>query len=1111
MARARIVEFWRTVEMFSPQKAEKVDRERMVYAVRSDEPLPWEPDHELARRRLRPNQTWRHVVYLGIYRLDNVYEVLSQVFTPDGESYDERPAGESAVAAFAVDEDGCAVLDSEVLSSCAWATGQVVRHGGGPVEWLSGFDKSAEGFSEDWRNIVTIEDLGVGEHTSLKTPATPLRLDHDHLAACLAAAVAATGTAIALRPGEIRVSSHVVARRTATANVHDFLNSFIVDDLGNVAARLSRGEVGAALRDYLSPQGAIDRTRRIDVRDDVHAVLAATAPDSVPSGRWPSNPEHPLALNQQLAVNTAVTMPGAGVTGVNGPPGTGKTTMLRDLVAALVVERAARLAKLSHPGKAFTGRELRWKTGTRTRVVREWRSDLVGFEMVVASSNNGAVQNVTDEIPAAAAIDVSWSDRAAAVDYFAEIAGSLLAAEAEPDGGSGTGSGEAMVAPAWALVAARLGNKANRSRFVNAFWYETRKEDDPKSWDGMLAVIKDYENTTPESTWQQAVAEFRAAQSRVDAIRDRRTEVHRAVARHGRLIEEVAIHRRSVVEARERLASARDRHTAAVAVATKGQAEFAEAEAAYRVEVERIASEHRVSVEQAVNAWHEQVRMRWQARREHRSRKPDFWAWLRTLGSLNRQWKEYDAWLARQVQEAQEGLVMAQRIPPPAVPAPPSATAALIQARNEVAATHRDVEAARQAADRVDRTLRDGEAELAAARRLVEAGAETLGRYCPDDEWYHDRERRETAALWTDPEWNLARSELFLAALALHKAFLRHAPGDMRRNLQAAMDLVAGEAPSDIAEDAALEAWRSLFFVVPVVSTTFASYARLFGHLRSEALGWLLVDEAGQATPQNAVGALWRTRRAVVVGDPLQLEPVTTLPFRAEQAIRSQLGVDESWSASRTSVQRLADRLTSLGTLLPDGEGETWVGVPLTVHRRCGQPMFDIVNTIAYDGLMINGTSAAAGERFTAAYPDLPASKWIDVVSSSSQGHWIDEEGERLDRVLAALSKLGFAMSEVMVVAPFRDIARRVATRSLRYPGLVAGTIHTAQGKQADVVVLVLGGDPARPGARRWAAGKPNLLNVAVSRAKRRLYVIGNRSAWSSQRYFDVLSANLPA
>ena len=146
-------------------------------------------------------------------------------------------------------------------------------------------------------------------------------------------------------------------------------------------------------------------------------------------------------------------------------------------------------------------------------------------------------------------------------------------------------------------------------------------------------------------------------------------------------------------------------------------------------------------------------------------------------------------------------------------------------------------------------------------------------------------------APWSDGEWNHARTELFLAALSLHRAFLVQAAGPMRESLDGAMDILSGRAPSDLAQDAALAAWQALFLLVPVVSTTFASVSRLFRPLGPEALGWLLVDEAGQATPQNAVGALWRCRRAVIVGDPLQLEPITTIPFKVEQAIREHCGV----------------------------------------------------------------------------------------------------------------------------------------------------------------------------------------------------------------------------
>jgi hypothetical protein len=68
-----------------------------------------------------------------------------------------------------------------------------------------------------------------------------------------------------------------------------------------------------------------------------------------------------------------------------------------------------------------------------------------------------------------------------------------------------------------------------------------------------------------------------------------------------------------------------------------------------------------------------------------------------------------------------------------------------------------------------------------------------------------------------------------------------------------------------------------------------------------------------------------------------------------------------------------------------------------------------------------------------------------------------------------------------------------------------AGTSRTRTGGRT----ASAGSDPQGPGARRWAASAPNLLNVAVSRAKRRLYVIGNRQLWADQRYFKVMARTL--
>jgi superfamily I DNA and/or RNA helicase len=312
-------------------------------------------------------------------------------------------------------------------------------------------------------------------------------------------------------------------------------------------------------------------------------------------------------------------------------------------------------------------------------------------------------------------------------------------------------------------------------------------------------------------------------------------------------------------------------------------------------------------------------------------------------------------------------------------------------------------------------------------------------------------------------------------------------------NLKAAMEVVNGQAPD--APEAVHAAWQSLFLLVPVVSTTFASLGRMFAPLGAGTLGWLLIDEAGQAVPQAAVGGLWRSKRAVIVGDPLQVEPVVVVPFTAQRRLRAHLDVPERWLPSRASVQTLADEINPFGTSLLGDPDPLWVGAPLRVHRRCIDPMFSIANEIAYDGLMISAAVERPG-------PPLPASCWYDV-RGPSEGHWRPEQGEAATELLRDLEfEHGLAPSDVFVISPFRSVANRMREEIGR-PARV-GTIHTAQGRQASVVILVLGGDTAKPRAKTFATDKPNVLNVAVTRAQRRVYIVGDYADWAALPHFDV-------
>ena len=117
-----------------------------------------------------------------------------------------------------------------------------------------------------------------------------------------------------------------------------------------------------------------------------------------------------------------------------------------------------------------------------------------------------------------------------------------------------------------------------------------------------------------------------------------------------------------------------------------------------------------------------------------------------------------------------------------------------------------------------------------------------------------------------------------------------------------------------------------------------------------------------------------------------------------------------------------------------------------------------------------------------------------------------------------------FLLPDSFIITPFNEISKELRNL-LREPlvqevkkGLEVspeemnkwitthiGTVHTFQGKQADGVILCLGLDDKTKGAVAWAAQKPNLLNVALTRAKYRFVAVGDEKVWLKARYFKEL------
>ena len=104
------------------------------------------------------------------------------------------------------------------------------------------------------------------------------------------------------------------------------------------------GGAGTALARYLG----IEKVEQSpDLLHDRPTLEGLIAPGKFPAARWPAPGGHPLVTLQQAAVNAVRAELGngrEGVVAVNGPRGTGKTTLLRDIVAACVLDRATALA-----------------------------------------------------------------------------------------------------------------------------------------------------------------------------------------------------------------------------------------------------------------------------------------------------------------------------------------------------------------------------------------------------------------------------------------------------------------------------------------------------------------------------------------------------------------------------------------------------------------------------------------------------------------------------------------------------------------------------------------------------------------------------------------------
>lgn len=1007
---------WTAIEALSPQTYRSPanlvsdDRSRVAYLERG---LPW-----TLNERSRPKCQLYYQLVLGSVLVDQATNALAQTFGGDDER-NERNREKAAIAAVLVDRRGVVLAENSVaVSSFAWALPKALD---GDLASLGGWTGAESGLVEGLtRRLALTDEEGTRLPLSEATVDAAFRW--------LVRELGLRAELIEVPTFALRIFHPLKARNPPEP---DLLNSFFLDDLSRATALMMSGRAGGGLARYL---GAEPVTHTADLLGDRSIIETLIAPALTPLARWPAPGGHPLVTLQQAAVNAARAELGQGAEGivaVNGPPGTGKTTLLRDIVAGCVLDRAVAMAAFDDPLSAFsaTGQKISAGPGIFQHLYK-LDASLRGHEVLVASSNNKAVENISKELPALKAIDGN-------LRYFRSLSDRL----SSKDGKDGTPiPGE----PTWGLIAAVLGNAANRGTFQRAIWWDDDRSlrlylkaargdtvlREIKDEHGKVirreipAVIADETPPSPEQAkvqWKKARVAFQALQADVEA--------------ELRGLELIRVQVRQLAEARRLLGEA-DK----ALVTDKAKA----ADAAHVLHTARQAlatAESEVDVARRLADVGFANRPGWLSRL-FRTRR--FREWQATFAPLDE---------ARQ----QAKLALAQ-----------------------AATRYREV---REWSGRAETALRDAEKtharcaeEVARLDAALMGPRQTLGERLVDGRFFEqDHARWNQAAPWVPDHVHAKREALFAAAMNLHRAFVDAAAQRILQNIGVLIGAMQAGAFKDDAKRALLgDLWSTLFLVVPVISTTFASVGRMLGDLPPSSIGWLLMDEAGQATPQSAVGAMMRARRSVVVGDPLQIPPVVSLPRRLLVEIANYFNVDmDSWFAPDASVQTVADAASRYQAEFRADTGVRQVGIPLLVHRRCQEPMFGISNAIAYDGQMVH---AAGTSEIDPIGEVLGPSRWLNL-DGDATSKWCAAEGELVVTLLRKLGSAGVTNPSIYIITPFRIVAQglrdRLRDETAMFQNLGVGdvnewcrdrvgTIHTFQGKEAEAVIAVLGAPTQR-------------------------------------------------
>ena len=266
--------------------------------------------------------------------------------------------------------------------------------------------------------------------------------------------------------------------------------------------------------------------------------------------------------------------------------------------------------------------------------------------------------------------------------------------------------------------------------------------------------------------------------------------------------------------------------------------------------------------------------------------------------------------------------------------------------------------------------------------------------------------------------------------------------------------------------------WKEPYDVLkeyPVIlSTTFSSRNSLNMDVIYD---YLIMDEASQVDVATGALALSCARNVVIVGDTKQLPNIVgrKIKLKAEE-IFDRFNISEGYQYTKSFLQSMLDVMPNVTQTL------------LREHYRCHPKIINFCNQKFYHGELIIMTTDHGEE-------DV-----LSVVKTVEGNHERDHYSQRQIDVIKneIIPKYDLNPKETGIITPYRN---QVKALGREITDIDAATVHKFQGKEMECIIISTVDDEISD-----FTDDPYLINVAVSRAKKKLMLVVTGNKQSKER-----------